>query len=149
MTFTYNPSASPIAPRDLVRMYVGDVDGTDPQLQDGEITAILLDEGNNVMRAAATAADTIGSRYAGQASEGGRQAAVLMQHYLDLATRLRRKMARTGVAPLAPSLSVSQKQAVEQDSDRVQPFFRRAMDSEPGTEPDGGDTPTPPPPLYY
>lgn len=135
MTFSYNPNVSPLSARDMVRLYVGDVDGTDPQLQDGEITAILLDEGGDVMRAACTAADTIGSRYARQASEGNRQADVLMKHYLDLATRLRRKMARTGVLPFSGGQSNAAKQQQAQNPDQVQPAFTKGMDSEPGTWP--------------
>lgn len=147
MTWSYTPSATPTT-KDLVRLYIGDTLREEQQVQDEEILAVLADEGNSPTRAVVTLADALASRYARQVSMGQRGAHVIMQHYLDLAARWRRKMARTGIQPFAGGLSIAQKQAVESNTDRVAPFFTRQIDTEPGTEP-VTDTTAPPPPVYY
>ena len=134
--WTYNPAVG----RDLdkVRLWIGDTDSTDPQLQDEEITFFLLDEGAPI-RAAVTAADALAARYARvvstQIGDQKEDAETMIAHYLALANRLRRKAARTGVLPFAGGISVSDKQTREENTDRVAPAFDRTMQDEPGVAP--------------
>lgn len=58
MTWTYTPV---VTTRDQVRLLVGDVDNTDPQVQDEEIDFLLVQFGG-VSTAAAVAADSIANR---------------------------------------------------------------------------------------
>jgi|SRR5579885_3248011 len=147
MTWSYTASATP-SQKDYVRLLIGDTLSTDPQLQDEEIDAILADEGNDTLRAAVTCAEAVGGLYARRVSEGNRQAEALLKHYQDLAVRLRRKMARSGVAPFAGGQSQAAKEAQTENDDRVPPFFSRDQWSEPAT--DQSQTPTRDlfPPVY-
>jgi len=94
MTFTYTASPDD-EDIDAVRLLVGDVDPTEPQLQDEEIQ-FLIDtwsyKGSNYY-VASMAAETIASRYTREinlsADSQSLQTGELQQKYLTLAERLR------------------------------------------------------------
>jgi hypothetical protein len=133
MTWTYSPSEG--RPLDSVRLYCGDTDPNDQLLQDEELGWILSDEGNDVMRAAVTACDTLAAKYTRRASSGGQQNGELAAHFMALAARLRRKMARQGVSLFVGGQSIAAKQSATSNPDQVLPSFTRDMMSEPSTTP--------------
>lgn len=138
MSWTYNPTDN--TPLYQVRLYTGDNDATDPLLQDEEIAFILADEGNDVYRAVVTACETLAAKYSRRATSGGQQNGVLAQHFMDLARRFRRKMARSGISPFVGGQSIAAKANNTQNPDLVQPSFSRDQFSEPGTSPSDGQT---------
>lgn len=139
MTATYSyPGADPI---NLVRWYLGDTatgdDGIvdNPLVTDAEIVFALSQKNDDAKAAAAFAA-----RYASiklihepksvrlldfSGSSGGGSAKELAAWYLDLAERLERETTRPGI--YAGGISVSDKDAVESDTDRAPPAFYRGM----------------------
>lgn len=129
MTWTYsgNPSSST---RDEVRFLVGDTDTTDQLVSDEEI-AYSVAEQPTTMLAAALVAQSIASKFARKAdkSVGDLSIAYSQQAkaYQDLEKRLRETAARRGsAAPYCGGISVSDKETVDADTDRVQPIFQRA-----------------------
>lgn len=126
MSWSYEPNNSD---KDRVRLLVGDVDATAQQLQDEEL-AFFLSENGNVYVAASEAAKALAALYARQVdkqvgdlriSASQRQA-----HYTTLAKELRRRVGRS-VSPYAGGLSISDKNSVASDTDRVRPAFERGM----------------------
>lgn len=154
MSWTYNPSQ--MTPKDRVRLYVGDTNSADPQLQDEEIAAILLDA-PNVLRAAAEAAETIAAKVAREVTRAVTGASGLsinasdrQQHYLTLAATLRRRAVRMGgSAPFAGGISQAQKDTQTGDTDRVPPAFSRQMMRVPGQVDSATEAPPDDPALTY
>ena len=132
-TYTGDPSASN---GDAIRYLVGDTDVSDQLVSDEEIAFSLAQE-PGIYFAAATVADAIAAKFARQVEKavgslrlGGQQK---HQHYLDLASRLRRK-ARTSVAPYCGGISQADKDNNSADTDRVDPFFTRDLHHHPGVQ---------------
>ena len=129
MAWTYTSDPEDVD-RDAVRLLIGDTDTTDQQLQDAELDWFLSDEGS-VSGAAIAAARAIQARYARMVDKavGDLRLSYSQRadHYADLATRLERRRAqRTGV-PFAGGISQAQKDTVEADTDRVEPYFTRGQ----------------------
>jgi hypothetical protein len=129
VTWTYSdPSAND---RDKVRFKLGDTDTSDELISDEEI-AYLLTLGT-VQQAAAHGAEAIAARFARKADKTiGDLALKLSQKaeaYWKLAAALWEdaggKLPSLELVPYAGGISVSDKEAVEEDSDRVEPAFRR------------------------
>lgn len=128
-------------PRDKVRLLVGDTDPEDKQLDDDEITWLLVDNGGPLNAAVAAAIglaaiysrkyDTATGRDSTEGGGGGRRASTTesqkSQQYLALAERLMWQRSRRGVAAFAGGQSYSAKQIQDSDNDRVRPFFKRDM----------------------
>jgi len=133
MPYTDNPAANPI---DRVRFLIGDKSTTNPDLSDSEIAYLLSVEGNEPLRAAARAAETLSAKYAKDPSEKkvgpltimhGTRAVTRSMEYARLAKALWNQVASKSVAPFAGGISVADKNSRRQDSDRVQPAFARDM----------------------
>lgn len=109
-----------------VRFYVGDTDTNDQILQDDAVQLALDSEGGGVLAGAAVAAEAIAAFYARKADKKVGSLSIaysqLYDHYMALATRLRAKAA-TSAGAYAGGISVSDKESVEDDSDRVVPAF--------------------------
>jgi hypothetical protein len=129
-TYSGDPASSN---RDAVRFLVGDTDPADKRLTDGEIAWALTEEAN-VFLAAALCAESIGGQYANLVSKavgdlkieyGDRQ-----KNYADLAARLRRRGTIRGATPFFGGISRSDKRSREQDTDRVEPYFKRGLHSQ-------------------
>jgi hypothetical protein len=138
MTWTYDGTpgtATAAGRRDAVRMLVGDTDTTDQQSTDEEIAFALDQASNGVYGASAIVARSLAGQYArrvdttfGSVSSANSQRS---KSYLDLATRYEREaLTKDGSglgAPSAGGISISAMDSVEDDSDRVEPAFKRDM----------------------
>ncbi len=130
--FTY---VSPTTPLWQVRFLIQDTASATAQLQDEEIDWLLTEAGGNVYRAAAAAAQTLASRYAADVDRsvsgaGGLSVSASQRftQYTQLAAQLTARAAKKGRGvPFAGGISVSQKDAQAEDSDRVPPAFVREV----------------------
>lgn len=142
MTWTYSgdPSTSDL---DAVRFMIQDTVQEDPLLQNEEISFLLTETGS-VRSAAVRAAQTIAAKFArladftlGDYSANYSQRA---QQYTQIARELSAKSAVLA-APFAGGITRSQKEAVRQNSNRVDPKFTRDImknrrrGPDPGVEP--------------
>lgn len=124
MTWTYDHTIP--EDKDRVRLYIGDTDENDPQLQDQEIELFLSDS-PNALRAAYECALAIAARYARQIDTRvgavSTHASQMQKAYEQLACNLRARMMRSGAAPVAGGRGAT-----------TLPFFRRDMMTERATE---------------
>ena len=128
MTWTYsgNPADSD---RDRVRFLVFDTDVNEQLINDEEI-AWLLSEQSNIYMAAANTAEAIAAKFAKDITRNavGLSASVgnRAQFYLELADKLRAQMSTTNKhgEVFAGGLTISGKQALDDDPDAVQPAFK-------------------------
>lgn len=139
MTWSYSVSSLGLA-KNQVRLIIGDTATSDQQLADEEITYVLGVQ-TTVTYAAASCCDLIAAKYARKVNtQNGLlrvSAAAQHEHYLKLAEKLRTGGPGTipgenGGTTLADmyvgGAKVSQKQALEGDSDLVGPSFAVGMD---------------------
>ncbi len=128
MSWTYNPAALEI-PLNMVRMLLGDTNMADPQLQDEEIQA-FVDATDSTTGAAALGARALAGKYARSVDKWVGDLKILAsqrhRHYLLLQEKLERQSFGHGV-PSAGGIRISQKEAVEANSDLVPPFFKRSQ----------------------
>lgn len=134
-SYSGDPSSSDL---DSVRFLVGDTDINDQQLQDEEINYLLAQNGNNVYLSAAAAANAIAAKFARLVDKSvgdlklnfsQRQAA-----YATLAKELEVKGAQRVGVPYAGGISLSDKDKDQEDTDLVQPTFKRDQFSFPGNQ---------------
>jgi hypothetical protein len=130
MTFTYTPGSTTSATR--VRLLVGDTDPNAPlqeRLEDEEITDLLLIFGG-YRAAAAGGAEALAAKFARSATNKTMGQASLAWKRFDQLTALAKTL-RSSVSlaavPFAGGISVSQKETLEQDTDRVTPSFQKGM----------------------
>lgn len=125
MAWTYLSTAPGTSDRSWIRLRTGATSSGDQLLQDEEIDALLTQEGNK-WTAGAMAAETIGAHFARQADKTIGKLRIAMSQaslgYFRLANRLRSE-GGLRVAPVAGGISVSDKETVEKDTDRVAPSF--------------------------
>lgn len=133
MTWSYSGDPASTS-KDTVRFYVQDTVSADQQVSDEEITFLLTDENEDVLRAAARTAEAISAKYARQVDKtvGGLQlsAGRRQQKYADLAKQLWTRANAVGAgipSPYAGGISQSDKDEQEADTDRVEPAFTRHM----------------------
>lgn len=133
MPYTDNPGN---VPGDTVRFLVGDTDTADELLTDAAVAYLLSDQGGNVKRAAAKAAETLAARFAKHPSEKkvgplmimyGTRAVTITDAYMKLAKLLWAQASGGTVGPYAGGISVSDKMTNVEDTDRVRPAFARRM----------------------
>ena len=134
--YTGDPSS---ASKDWVRWRVGDVFADDQLVSDEEITAALSDAGSNKDLAGAMICERIAADFArevdntvndGTGNSRTRALSQRMNHYLALARTLRESAAGSNilfVAPYAGGISISDKDATEDDTDRTEPAFTVGM----------------------
>lgn len=130
--WTYNPSKVGTVDLYTVRRIIGDVLVGDQQLVDAEIKW-ALSQYTNVYLAAAECCRNIAAQYARKVDtvQGDLRTMYSAQSakYSKMATDLeQRGMARGGVGGYAGGISVQDKIAQEDDSDRVTPQFNIGMD---------------------
>lgn len=130
MTWLYsgNPGYSA---KDQVRFLIGDTDSTDPLLQDAEITWVLSQYNNAPMNAAIRCCEAIIAKFSRLANEAVGQVRIdfsqKAQAYTKMLTMLKTRLATEDASPYAGGISVSDKQAQTQNTDRVRPDFRKHM----------------------
>ena len=124
-SYSGDPGASP---KDEVRFLVADTDPADPMASDEEILFMLTEEGTP-LRAAAGLAQVLAFRYARACDTAiGDYRVSLSQvaeRYRLLARELSRKAGLVSAIPYAGGISASDKRRQEEDTDRVEPAFRR------------------------
>ena len=128
MAATYDPTMTHT--RDKVRFLIQDTIVASAILQDEEID-FMLTEYPNYKMAAANCADVISSKMASAAQERtiGNLKLVYAdkaKKYAELANRLRMQASKV-VLPYAGGISKADKDTINQDTDRVEPSFRRGM----------------------
>ena len=134
MTWTYiDPNDTD---RDQVRFLVGDTDSSDQLVTDEEIAWSLTNGG--VYAAAAQIANAIASKFARKVTfaEGDLkvQLSDRVKHYSSLSKDLKRQSATRSVTPYAGGISVSDKESVKEDTDRVKPRFSRGQFNNPSED---------------
>lgn len=128
MAFSYSGDPS-TSNKDEVRFLIQDTDAQDPLLQDEEINFLLNQNNDQTKIAAIKAAEVISSQFSrladttiGDFSIKHSQRA---QTFMQLAEQLRDQAGKTRVKPFAGGISKSDKTAVEGDTDRVKPSFKK------------------------
>lgn len=126
MAWTYNPTG--IAPRDRVRLLIGDTDELDPQISDEEIDVALADNGLDVLLAGLDCCVYLQARSSSLVTET--QAGLTenwdqrQKHYADLAVAIRALMVRKGRTGVYRGAATwGDKDTRSLDPDRVQPAF--------------------------
>lgn len=132
MTWSYFAAGIASSPKDQVRLAIGDTLITDQQLQDEEIVQ-FLGMRNSIAGACAEACRALASKYSRSVTQKSATSQVnfsdLSKAYLRMAVGFDQKAARGGSGmPYAGGLSVSDKVAQQQDTDRVSPQFNIGME---------------------
>jgi|TARA_R110001632_G_scaffold61602_5_gene148514 hypothetical protein len=136
MAWTYDPTTLGTVDADerlnSVRLLSGDTDITDQQLTNEEINFSLTQTGNNVYASAAWVARAISSKYSRLVDteiDGilGSKYSNLAKQYMALAGKLEAqgKTAGAVIGIKAGGISISSVKAVRQNTDRIDPTFRR------------------------
>lgn len=136
MTWSYNPSVLASSAKDAVRLLVGDVLSTDPQIQDEEIVYFVNLRGS-LYGAAAECARAMAAKFSRSVDQ---QAGTSKTFYSQLAKaytlksiEFDMKAALFGAAmPYAGGISLTDKQTQDLNSDRVQPSFTIGIMDEQG-----------------
>lgn len=138
MTWTYSgdPSSND---RDSVRFLVGDTNTNDQLVTDEEIAYALANE--SAYNAAATIAGAIAanlSREADFSVDGlSKSLSKRAEAYTKLSMKLRSRAAVKAVTPYSGGISQSDKDSVEENSDRTSPrFYREQFDYRKNTDRD-------------
>lgn len=128
MGWTYESTQLDV-PLYQVRLKLGDIDRSDQQLQDEEITRFLA-ETDSVDGATLLAAKALAARYARSVDKwvGDLKILASQRHrsYLELVKALTGK-ASIHAVPSAGGVFQSEKESLEANSDLVTPFFRRGL----------------------
>ena len=120
-----------------VRLLIEDTNSTSVLFSDEEIEFFISQEAN-IYGAAAVACESLQAKFAGGVSKTVGKLSIELQqrvaHYKDLAETYKAKSKmKGGIQLFAGGLSESQKDAVNSNTDRVQPDFFRDMMDFPGT----------------
>jgi hypothetical protein len=142
MTWSYNTNLLAINPKDAVRLLIGDVLQSDPQMQDEEIAYLVASRGT-LYGAAAECCRALAAKFGRTVDQ---QAGTTKLSYSQLAKaytlksiEFETKATLSGAAtPYAGGISLSDKQLQDLNQDRVQPAFTKGMDD--NTLPDGSDS---------
>lgn len=124
MTWTYN---SPFAnDKDTVRYLVADTDSDDPLATDEEILWQLTQTAT-VSGAAVAVAEQIARKFARYATVRSQDTQVdwsaRATQYRQIVIDLREQLQSSDIVPYAGGISISEKDTVEEDTDRVRPAF--------------------------
>lgn len=127
MSWTYSGNPSNSA-RDEIRFLVGDTDTTDQQVTDEEIAYAAANEANNQL-AAARIARALAAKYSRKADKSVGDLSIsysqMAKSFWDLATKLESSGSISGAAPYAGGISISDKQTVQDNTDRFVPSFKK------------------------
>lgn len=150
MAFTYQSSklstpSSTAYNRTVVRTLIGDTSTSRRyNLDDAQVDWFVLN-GGNINLSAANAAEALGALYveAAESKKVGDLAITRREgdRLVKLAEQLRRRAAASAT-PLVGGVSVADKQAREDDTDRTNPSFTRGRGDYPGTNQPGGNSRT-------
>jgi hypothetical protein len=125
-TYSGDPASSD---KDEVRFLSGDTSTGNQLVTDSEIAWALTEESSNTYRAAALVCESIASIKSQDAdmSVGDLKisASQLSERFAAKAKDLRRRATARGVSMYVGGRTISRKDTVEADTDRVKPFFAR------------------------
>ena len=121
-----------------VRLLIGDTDEATAQLSDEEIQ-FHISTSAGVHYAAARCCRSLAAKYGRQVDKSVGQfslaASQKVKSYLLLAATLESQaLSATAILPYAGGISVSDKETISLDTDRVKPAFARNWDDYPGTD---------------
>lgn len=127
MTWSYNTNLLSSNPKDAVRLLIGDVLSTDPQLQDEEINYLVSSRGT-LYGAAADCCRAMAAKFSRsvdqQAGTSKNAYSQMAKAYTLKASEFETKAVLNGAAmPYAGGISLSDKQTQDLNTDRVQPQF--------------------------
>lgn len=130
MTIAWSYSGDPsLSKKDELRFLIGDVDGQDPLMSDGEINYLLLQCNQNALLAAIKGCDLVAMKFARLADESVGQVRISYsqkyQAYLKMKDALRQRQAIDDCMPYAGGISESDKQTRRDNEDRVVPVFHK------------------------
>ena len=132
-SYSFDPSESD---KDTVRFLIGDTCFEKQQLTDEEIEWILTEEANTYL-AAARACRSISAMFARRADRTVGDLSIkyttIRDQYDTLAKDLESRGATRGAAIYVGGISKADKEAVEENDDRVEPAFSRDMHDAPGS----------------
>ena len=133
MAWTYAPIC--VTDKDRVRLLISDTDEDNPLFEDEEIDLFLAMSTQSVARAAGMAARTLGAKFSKSATKqvGDLRIGYLdrARSYIDLARTLDSQADRSITSPFAGGTSITERDAAADDSDRVDPLFRRGLFQDP------------------
>lgn len=132
MTWTYSPFDLSTSSKDQVRIAIGDILSTDPQLQDEEIASFIAGR-TSISGACADCCRAIASRMSRsvtmKTTSAGANWSDLSKAYLRMAIQFDQQAISSGSAmPYAGGISIVDKMNQESNTDRVQPQFNLDMD---------------------
>jgi hypothetical protein len=137
---TWNYTGRVDSDRDKVRFYVGDTDESDKLVRDEEIL-FAIDEQPSLEFAAAVILRALAAKFSRLVSSrvgdvSTSNAAAVAKAFADRAKEFDPFDLSIGssslVLPSFGGLSISEKETLDEDTDAVQPSFRKAMDDIPG-----------------
>lgn len=128
MAWTYDDSLA--TEKDQVRFLIGDTDENEQLASDGEIAWALTN--NPVYAAAAIIAESIAAVFARKADFTSGDESVkcsqVAENYAKKAAELRKRSVRSAsVSPYMGGKSIAEKEAQSDNSDLVQPYFKKGM----------------------
>lgn len=131
MVWSYVPAQLAASTKDQVRLLIGDVLSTDPQMQDEEIV-FAISNNSSIAGAAADCCTALASKFARSPDQKSAALQVnfsqLSKQYALMAVYYRNQAAIGGSAmPYAGGISLTDKLNQEQNSDRVSPQFTIGM----------------------
>ena len=143
-TYSGDPANSP---RDKVRMLIGDTNPAKPNLLDPEIDSLLSNYPNPYL-AAAAGCRSIAARLAQKVNKRVGDLSInysdMVKNYTSLATQLQSEGQKIGVIPYSGGISKADIRAVNANTDRPKPPFKRKQFDNPQganqTTGDGWDT---------
>lgn len=133
MAWTYTPNGASTSDKDQVRFLIGDTNTDKQLLQDEEINYALDQSSDNIYKAAALSAESIAMKLATYVDERVdvfevSQTSARANVYYKLAEELSEKAKKNvQLSPYAGGISKSDKETVADDTDRVEPFFKRDL----------------------
>jgi hypothetical protein len=135
MTWTYLNGDPATSDRNKVRFLVGDTDEDDQLLQDEEIDWLLTTQ-SDPDQAAVLAAEAIAAKFAREADTTNEGLSISKSQrsksYRDLVKVLASRVSTRAEISVG-GLVISEKEALDDDTDAVQPAFTRGQDDFPGT----------------
>ncbi len=137
-TYSGDPASSD---KDAVRFYIGDTDNSDQLLQDEEISFLLTTE-SSILDTAVAAAEGIAAKFSRKADKAVGDLKISLSQkadkYFTLADKLRQRAGILAV-PFAGGLTQDEKTTASEDTNAVQPSFKRGMMGWSGTSLNGLD----------
>jgi hypothetical protein len=129
--WTYYPTKLATSPKDQVRLLIGDVVATDPQMQDEEI-AFYLTQRPSIWGAAAECCLTLATKFARSVDQGVGTAKIsfsqMAKGYIARAALFNARAAAMGAGvPYAGALSITDMLNQLNNPDRVEPQFTIGM----------------------